>query len=155
VPSEDTAELATMMNLPLDRFGFFKEAHEMLNPIGSPVEGIYVVGCASGPKNIPESVVQAQASAGKIMSGLIPGKKLEPEVKVSYVKEEFCTGCQTCLSVCYYGAIVFDEAKEVAVVNEAICRGCGSCVGSCPSGAIRAKHFTYPQIYREVLEALR
>ena len=86
---------------------------------------------------------------------LVPGKKLEPEVKVSEIREEFCTGCRTCLSVCCYSAITFNEHKGISEVNEAICRGCGSCVGSCPSGAIRSKHFTYPQLYQEVIEALR
>ena len=155
VPSEDTSKLAEILNLPLDETGFFKEVHEMLDPISTPIEGVYVAGCALGPKNIPESIIQSQAASGKILSSLIPGKKIEPEVKVSEIREEFCTGCQTCLSVCFYGAISFDEYKGISVVNEAICRGCGSCVGICPSGAIRSKHFTYPQLYFEVLQALR
>lgn len=155
IPSPGTKELAEMVNIPLDETGFYKEAHEMLNPIATPIEGVYTAGCALGPKNIPESIVQAQAIAGKVISSLIPGKKIKPEVRVSVVREEFCTGCQTCLSVCFYGAISFDPYKGVSVVNEAICRGCGSCVGSCPSGAIRSKHFTYSQLFGEVLEALR
>jgi len=154
-PSQDTPKLANMLNIPLDKTGFFKEIHEILDPISTPIEGVYIAGCALGPKNIPESIVQSQATSGKIFSSLIPGKKIEPEVKVAEIRKEFCTGCQTCLSVCFYGAISFDPYKGISVVNEAICRGCGSCVGSCPSGAIRSKHFTYPQIYQEVLEALR
>jgi len=155
LPAEGTAELAEMLNVPLDKTGFFKEVHEILNPVATPIEGVYIAGCALGPKNIPESVVQSQATAGKILSSLVPGEKIVPEVKVAEIREEFCTGCQTCLSVCFYGAISFDAVKGISVVNEAICRGCGSCVGSCPSGAIRSKHFTYPQLYREVVEALR
>ena len=155
IPSEDTSKLASMLNIPLDKTGFFKEVHEILDPVSTPIEGVYTAGCALGPKNIPESIVQSQATSGKIFSSLIPGKKIEPEVKVSIIREEFCTGCQTCLSVCFYGAISFDPVKGISRVNEAICRGCGSCVGSCPSGAIRSKHYTYPQLFREVLEALR
>jgi heterodisulfide reductase subunit A len=155
IPSEDTSKLAIMLNIPLDKTGFFKEVHEILDPVSTPIDGVYIAGCALGPKNIPESIVQSQATSGKIFSSLIPGKKIEPEVKVSIIREEFCTGCQTCLSVCFYGAISFDPVKGISRVNEAICRGCGSCVGSCPSGAIRSKHSTYPQLYREVFEALR
>jgi heterodisulfide reductase subunit A len=155
VPTEDTPLLAKMLNIPLDEKGFFKEIHEILNPVATPAEGIFIAGCALGPKNIPESIVQSQATSGKILSSLIPGKKIRPEVKVSEIREEFCTGCQTCLSVCFYGAISFDSFKGVSVVNEAICRGCGNCVGSCPSGAIRSKHFTYSQLYQEVLAALK
>jgi heterodisulfide reductase subunit A len=155
LPATGTPELAEMLNVPLDKTGFFKEVHEILNPVATPIEGVYIAGCASGPKNIPESVVQSQATAGKILSSLIPGEKIVPEVKVAEIREEFCTGCQTCLTVCFYGAISYDPVKGISLVNEAICRGCGSCVGSCPSGAIRSKHFTYPQLYREVVEALR
>jgi heterodisulfide reductase subunit A2 len=155
VPSKDTSHLAELMNLPLDKSGFFKELHEMLDPVATPMEGVYITGCALGPRNIPESMTQSHASSGKILSSLIPGRKVKPEVKVSVIKEEVCTGCQTCLSVCFYGAISYDPFKGVSVVNEAICRGCGSCVGSCPSGAIRSKHFTYYQLYQEVMEALR
>jgi heterodisulfide reductase subunit A len=155
VPTKDTPALAEMLNIPLDETGFFKEIHEILDPVSTPAEGIFIAGCALGPKNIPESIVQSQATSGKILASLIPGKKIKPEVKVSEIMEAFCTGCQTCLSVCFYGAISFDSFKGVSVVNEAICRGCGNCVGSCPSGAIRSKHFTYPQLYQEVLAALK
>jgi len=155
IPGHDTSRLSEMLNIPLDKTGFFKEIHEILDPVSTPIEGVYIAGCAAGPKNIPESIVQSQAVSGKILSSLIPGKKIMPEVRVSEIKEDFCTGCQTCLSVCFYGAITFDHFKRVSVVNEAICRGCGSCVGSCPSGAIRSKHFTYPQLYQEVLAALK
>jgi len=155
VPAEDTPALAKMFNIPTDTTGFFKEIHEILDPVSTPSEGIFVAGCASGPKNIPESIIQSQAATGKILASLIPGKKIKPEVKVSEIKEELCAGCQACLSVCFYGAITFDSFRGVSVVNEAICRGCGNCVGSCPSGAIRSKHFTYPELYREVLAFLR
>ncbi len=81
--------------------------------------------------------------------------KIIPEVKVSEILEAYCTGCKTCLDVCGFGAIYFDDDKGISVVNEAICRGCGNCVGSCPSGSIRTRHFTNPQLYQEVKEALR
>ena len=155
VPSRSTEEIAAKLNIPLDESGYFKELHQILDPVATPAEGVYIVGCASGPKNIPESIIQAQAAAGKIFAGLIPGRTIKTEAKVAEVREEFCTGCQTCLTVCFYGAISFSQTKGVSMVNEAICRGCGSCVGSCPSGAIRAKHFTDYQIFREIMSALR
>lgn len=155
VPAEDAPAMGEMLNIPVDESGFFKEEHNKLNPVATPMEGVFVVGCARGPADVATSIMEAEAAAGRIISGLQPGKKLEPEVKVSEIIEAFCTGCKTCLSVCCYGAIRFDERKHVAVVNANICRGCGNCVGSCPSGAVRSKHFTTPQIYREVAEALR
>ncbi len=155
VPAEGTEELAEILGIPLDETGFFQEAHYHLNPVSTTTEGIYIVGAANGPQGISESILQAQAACGKILTRLIPGEKIVPEVKVSEILESFCTGCRTCLEVCCYGAIYFDEEKGVSVVNDVICRGCGNCAASCPSGAIQAKHFTSRQLYTEMIEAIR
>lgn len=154
-PSGDTGKLAEMLRVSQGDGGFFQEEHPKLAPVSTSMEGIFIAGCAQGPKNIPESIVQAQAVAGRILSSLIPGKKLELEVKTSEISEALCIGCQTCLEVCTYGAIYFDEMKRVSVVNEVLCRGCGNCVGSCPSGAASVKHSTTTQLHQEVVEALR
>ena len=155
VPAAGTAELGVELNIDQHETGFFQEAHLKINPISTNTDGVFVVGGAHGPVGISESMLQAQAAAGKIFTQLIPGQKIIPEVKVSEILEAYCTGCQTCLEVCGFGAIYFDEDKGISVVNEAICRGCGNCVGSCPSGSIRTRHFTNPQLYQEVKEALR
>jgi heterodisulfide reductase subunit A len=154
-PSSDTGKLAEMLRISQGDGGFFQEEHPKLAPVSTSMEGIFIAGCSQGPKNIPESIVQAQAVAGRILSSLIPGRKLELEIKTSEISEALCIGCQTCLEVCTYGAIYFDETKKVSVVNEVLCRGCGNCVGSCPSGAASVKHSTTTQLHQEVVEALR
>jgi heterodisulfide reductase subunit A len=154
-PSRDTKKFAEMLNIPQDDKGFLAEEHQLLGPVASAVEGIFVIGCARGPQSISESIVQSEAAAGKILSALVPGRKLELEVRVSEISASFCTGCKTCLDVCPYGAISFDEDRRISVVNEVLCHGCGSCAAACPSGAARLKHFTFPQIYQELKEVLR
>jgi heterodisulfide reductase subunit A len=154
-PGIDAPKIAEITGISQDEKGFFAEAHEKLAPISTSTEGIYIVGCAQGPKNISDTLVQSEAAAGKILSSLIPGRKIEAEVKTSEISESFCIGCKTCLSVCSYGAITFDETKKVSVVNEVICRGCGNCVAACPSGAAHIKHFEFNQIYQEVKEAVK
>jgi heterodisulfide reductase subunit A len=144
-----------MLNIPQDDKGFLAEEHQLLSPVASAVEGVFVIGCARGPQSIAESIVQAEAAAGKILSALVPGRKLELEVKTSQILESFCTGCKTCIEVCPYGAISFDEDRQISVVNEVLCHGCGNCAAACPSGAARLKHFTFPQIYQELKEVLR
>lgn len=153
--SGDAEKFAEMLNAPLDERGFFVEEHQLLSPVASAVEGVFVIGCARGPQSIAESIVQAEAAAGKILSTLVPGKKLELEVKTSHISESFCTGCKTCIDVCPYSAITFDEARQISVVNEVLCHGCGNCAAACPSGAARLKHFTFPQLYHEVAGVLR
>ena len=155
IPSKSTKEISKLLNLDLDETGFFQEAHMKINPVSTNIDGVFAVGSAHGPGSIVDALVQAKAAGGKILTQLIPGQKIVPEVKVSEVLEAYCTGCKTCLQVCKYDAIYFDEDKGISVVNEAICRGCGNCIGSCPSGSIRSKHFTNLQLYQEVKEALR
>jgi heterodisulfide reductase subunit A len=154
-PSSDAQKFAEMFSLQQDERGFFAEEHELLSPVASAVEGVFVVGCAQGPKSIAESIVQAEAAAGKILSALVPGRKLQLEVRTSEISETFCTGCKTCIDVCPYGAITFDEGKRISVVNEVLCHGCGNCAAACPSGAAQLKHFTFPQLYQELEAVLR
>jgi heterodisulfide reductase subunit A len=154
-PASDTAKFAEMLNIPRDNKGFLAEEHQLLGPVASAVEGVFVTGCARGPQSIAESIVQSEAAAGKILSSLVPGRKLELEVRVSEISESFCTGCGTCVDVCPYGAITLDEDRRISVVNEVLCHGCGNCAAACPSGAARLKHFTFPQLYQELKEVLR
>lgn len=154
-PSSDARKFAEMFKLQQDEKGFFAEEHELLSPVASAVEGVFVVGCAQGPKSIGESIVQAEAAAGKILSALVPGRKLQLEVRTSEISETFCTGCKTCIDVCPYGAITFDEARRISVVNEVLCHGCGNCAAACPSGAPKLKHFTFPELYQELEAVLR
>ncbi|KYK22314.1 pyridine nucleotide-disulfide oxidoreductase [Thermoplasmatales archaeon SM1-50] len=154
-PSVDAAKLAEFTGVPLGDGDFFAEEHEKLNPVSTSTQGVFIAGCAQGPKSISDTIIQAEAVTGKILSSLIPGKKIEPEVKVSQISESFCIGCKTCLDICSYGAITFDEMNKISVVNEVICRGCGNCVAACPSGAITLKHFTFNQIYEELKEAVQ
>ncbi len=153
--SSDAQKFAEMLKIPQDEKGFLAEEHQLLGPVASAVEGVFVIGCAQGPQSISESIVQAEAAAGKILSALVPGRKLELEVRTSEISENFCLGCKTCIDVCPYGAITFDEMRRISVVNEVLCHGCGSCAAACPSGAAKLRHFTFPQIYQELKEVLR
>ena len=155
IASKDSEELAELLSIDLHETGYFQEVHQKINPVSSTTDGIFIIGSARGPANIIDAMQQAKAATGKIFTQLIPGEKIIPEVMVSEILEAYCTGCQTCLQVCGYDAIYFDDERGISVVNEAVCRGCGNCVGSCPSGSIRTKHFTNLQLYQEVKEAIR
>lgn len=65
-PGASTPTLAKTIDLSLDEYGFFKEG--AASSILSSKPGIYIVGCAQGAKNIQESVSQANAAVGKILS---------------------------------------------------------------------------------------
>jgi heterodisulfide reductase subunit A len=71
MPRADTQELAKRLGLKQDTRGFLATRQGELSPVETEVKGIFVIGCAEGPKDIPESIAQAEAAAGKILS-LIP-----------------------------------------------------------------------------------
>ena len=155
IPARGTKELSEMLSIDLHETGFYQEVHMKKDPISATTDGVFIIGAARTPGSIVDAIQQGKAATGKIFTQLIPGEKIIPEVMVSEILEAYCTGCQTCLTVCEYDAIYFDEDKGISIVNEAVCRGCGNCVGSCPSGSIRTRHFTNPQLYQEVKEILR
>jgi heterodisulfide reductase subunit A len=129
--------------------GFFLERHVKLDPVATMTDGIFVAGCCESPKDIPDTVSQADAAAARVLSLFAQGKtEIEPIITV--VDEDVCAGCGLCVEVCPYGAPSIIEPQHVSRVNEALCKGCGACAGTCPSGAIRQRHFTYREILDEV-----
>ena len=76
IPREEPFDLAKTLDISTCDNGFFKEENENISSIVSSKPGIYIVGCAQGPKNIQNTVSQATAAVGKILStkeGIING----------------------------------------------------------------------------------
>ena len=128
---------------------FYIEKHPKLDPVATTTDGVYIVGTCQGPKDIPDSVSQAEAAAARILAIILQGF-VHVEVTTAFVNEKVCCGCQTCICVCPYTAISFDEEKNVSIVNEILCKGCGTCGSACPTGAIRCRHFTDKQILSQI-----
>ena len=146
---EEAKKLAQITGVSMCGNQFFIERHPKLDPVATTTDGVYVVGSCQAPKDIPDSVAQARAAAARILA-TINKSRVEVEVTTAVVNEDICCGCQTCISVCPYTAIRFDEEKKVSVVNEVLCKGCGTCGSACPTGAIRAQHFTDQQILSQI-----
>ena len=154
-PSSGTTKFAEMLRIPIDGQGFLAKEHQKLAPVASTISGVFVVGCAQEPQNILESIVQSEAAAGRILSSLIPGRKLELEATVAEISETLCSGCTICVALCPYSAISFDQEKKICAINEVLCHGCGTCVAACPSAAAIAKNFTSDQIIQELIELVK
>ena len=148
-------EMTEMLRISADEDGFPNREHDSLAPVSTPIDGVYVTGCAGGLCSLTEAVSRSEAVAGTILSSLIPGREVETEPRTSVISETLCRGCKTCLEVCGYGAISFDEERLVCTVNSVLCKGCGNCAAACPSGAIKAQHFTPDQIRYQMAGLLR
>ncbi len=63
VPSEGTEALASVLRVEVDGDGFLKSKDPTAYPLDTTREGIYVAGCATGPKDITDSVAEASGAA--------------------------------------------------------------------------------------------
>ena len=60
----DAQKIARVMDIELNKYGFV--APDNFNPGGTSKQGIYVCGAFSSPKDIPETVIEASAAAGRV-----------------------------------------------------------------------------------------
>jgi heterodisulfide reductase subunit A len=155
VPSDNLMDIAKMLKVPLDSHGFFLEAHVKLRPLDFATDGIFLCGCAQWPKNVQDSISQANGAAGRA-SRFLSVKEITTSGIVAEVNPMNCIGCGKCQSVCAYNAIdILDSTKEFeditlivkkSFINSALCKGCGTCAATCPNGAISIKKYDFDQI---------
>ncbi|OGI09535.1 MAG: hypothetical protein A2Y40_09125 [Candidatus Margulisbacteria bacterium GWF2_35_9] len=150
IPGLDNESLSSLLEVNLDKEGFFEELHGLVDSVRSKVKGIFVAGSCQSPTDIKGAVNQGVAAAGYMLSGLVPGRKLEIEPIVAEVIEDKCAGCHVCVLVCPYKAIQFNEETKKSSINAVLCQGCGTCVSACPANAIIGHHFTKEEIYEEI-----
>ncbi|PKN19948.1 MAG: disulfide reductase [Deltaproteobacteria bacterium HGW-Deltaproteobacteria-6] len=149
VPRADSKDLARLFNLSTDKQGFFMERHPKLAPLSTMSEGIFIAGVCQSPKDIPDTVAQANGAAAEALT-IVVKDKMELEATTAMVNPASCCGCQNCVRVCPYGAPSYNAEKRVSEINEALCKGCGLCASVCPSSAIIARHFTNDQVLAEM-----
>ena len=156
VPDEKANDtLVDLLKIQRSADHFFMERHPKLGPVETAVEGIFLCGCAQGPKDIADSISQASAVAAKV-SALLSDDTITLEPIVSTSNSEYCRACGRCIDVCEFQALQLRQSSQgnfAVYINEALCKGCGSCVSVCPTGALDVRHFTDKQI-RAQLEAV-
>jgi len=145
----DAEEVSKLFKMGCDYDGFFNERHPKLAPVATMTDGIFIAGACQGPKDIPETVAQGAAAASQVAKLISQGTVMMEPVRAS-VREDECSGCRICNTLCPYNAIEFNEAKGVSHIITALCQGCGTCVAACPSGVIDGAHFTNKQVMAEL-----
>ncbi len=145
----DTSNVGRVFGINQGADGFFLEEHPKLAPLNTATDGVFLAGACQGPKDISDAVSQASGAAAKALELATRGD-VEISPTISWIDPMVCAGCQTCIALCPYSAIEFDERRGVSVINEALCKGCGSCSGFCPSGAAQVKHFNEKQMFAEL-----
>lgn len=148
-PAEGTEGLSKMLYQDIHVDGFFQHVNAQYR--SKEETGIFIAGCAIGPKGIRYSVEDAKIAAVNAIEILEKGKMELSPVK-SNVIDENCDGCAYCVDPCPYNAITLIEymkngdVKKIVHTNKAQCRGCGTCVATCPKKGIEVLYFTPDQL---------
>ena len=147
--------IAEILKLSKSEDGFLQEAHPKFRPVDTQIDGIFIAGTAQGPKDIPDTVAQASATAARAMRLMSRGY-VELEPVRAFVHSDLCDGCGECVDSCPVSAIGMEgvRGRRLAVINEGICKGCGLCIASCHSDALDLRMFNNRELEEEVKAAL-
>jgi heterodisulfide reductase subunit A len=151
-PTSGVDTVRKMFGVSCSQDGWMLEAHPKLNPCGTTTAGVYLAGVCQGPKDIPDTVAQAEGAASAASIPIHMGE-VELEPYFAQCIEEKCAGCGMCVNLCPYQALSLVDKEgggKVMKVTEAKCKGCGTCGGFCPGGAIWMQHFATPQIVAQI-----
>ncbi len=140
---DNNKRLSDMLKVPLNADGFYVEAHMKLRPVDFTTEGIFLCGLAHSPKFIDENISQARAAAARAAT-VLSKTVLDVSAQVSYVNQQKCISCMTCVTVCPYSA-PFANKDGKGQIEAAKCMGCGICASECPARAIQLNHFETDQ----------
>ncbi len=151
-PHRDAEKVASVFGVNRGPDGFFLEKHPKLAPLESATDGIFLAGACQGPKDIPDSVIQAGGAAGVALS-LIDQDIVFLEPSIAQVYPLLCMGCGQCVEACPYEAIQLNNGH--AEVNSFQCKGCGTCAGTCPTKAMNLAHYDDRQLISEIIGALQ
>ncbi|MCP4760722.1 MAG: hydrogenase iron-sulfur subunit [archaeon] len=146
-PSKETNQIANLLNVSVDQYGFIIESHLKIRPTQTTIQGIYLAGAVQGPKNIPQSISQAESSAAKIIS-LLNKSELEISTQKVQLNESKCDLCRLCLDVCHFQALHIE--KDKIILDSTNCTGCGACSAMCHTDALWIPGFKTEQISKQV-----
>jgi heterodisulfide reductase subunit A len=148
-PRKDGKEVGKLFGIACGADGWLVERHPKIDPVATMTEGIYIAGCAQGPKDIPASINQGAAAAARVLSRIEQGELALEPIRAT-VNQDQCSGCRICNNLCPFNAISFIEDRAVSEINKALCQGCGTCVAACPAGAISGTGFSNQQVLAQI-----
>jgi heterodisulfide reductase subunit A len=147
VPAQDTERIAQTLGVDRDGDGFIEILDRKNRATETSGEGIFVCGSAAGPKALIEVNTEASAVASEIHNFLTSAGRRGSAA--SQVVAADCVGCDTCVTLCPFGAVTLvdrpadaprpDAVKDdgkLAVIDAQSCRACGICAANCPELAI-------------------
>jgi len=146
-PAAGSQDLARVLGIQVGSDKFLLEKHYKLKPVDSQREGIFVSGCALGPKDIRETTLESMAVASRVATFVGKGEiSISPEV--ARIIPEKCDNCEKCITACPVSAI--RKSPAGVTVDPVTCVGCGICLPKCQKDAIDLKHSTEEQLLAQI-----
>jgi len=117
-PPKDAKPLADALGIELEEHGFC--ATQLENPVVTSRDGVFVCGAFGGPKDIPETVMEA-SSAAACASGLLADRRgtMVSEVELPMEKDLRGLGPRTGVFVCHCGINIGGVVNVPEVVEYA------------------------------------
>jgi heterodisulfide reductase subunit A len=113
-PSEDFKDLAKVLEIDVDETGWVKEQHPNARAVETNRPGIFVAGCAHGPKDGTDTVNEGKGAAMAAHSILpIPIPEAPPEVPPAEMGDEPRVG----VFICHCGGIISDKIDPKALAE--------------------------------------
>jgi heterodisulfide reductase subunit A len=105
-PSQGVEELAKVLKIDLEETGWFKEKHPNVAALETDRPGIFIAGCAHGPRDGTDSVNEGKGAAMAAHSILpVPISKAPPEIPPAEITDEPRVG----VFICHCGGIIGNE----------------------------------------------
>ena len=111
VPATDTEKLTQTLAIDRDKDGFVEILDRKNRATETSGEGIFVCGSAAGPKALIEVNTEASAVASEIHNFLTSAGRRG--TAASQVDAAQCVGCDTCSTMCPFGAITLVDRPAV------------------------------------------
>lgn len=67
-PSQGTRQMAEVLGLPTNKYGFIDTDHETLDTVTTTVPGVFAAGASVGPADLDDSIASAGAAAAKAVA---------------------------------------------------------------------------------------
>jgi heterodisulfide reductase subunit A-like polyferredoxin/coenzyme F420-reducing hydrogenase delta subunit len=131
-PSDDLAELVSILELDTDLNGFAQADNIHRLSVFSNRKGVLVAGSARSIQSVDGQITDASnASIAAIESENSNAIDIKDRAEI---KSGLCVRCLTCYRICPYRAVLLNTGP---IVDFLACEGCGICVVHCPRGAIK------------------
>ncbi len=72
-PSQGTRDMAGILGLGTNKYGFIEQDHNSLDTVATSVPGVFAVGAARGPADLDDSIATAGAAAAKAVAFVSAG----------------------------------------------------------------------------------